>query len=95
MPERIFRQIRPRLGIYVAHHHEAERRQAIVIERQSLAARLREEVGKALADPELQRQFQAAGVEAATLEPTALDAFVRAEFEKWGRVVRDTGAKVN
>ena len=57
--------------------------------------RLREEVGKALADPELQRQFQAAGVEVATLEPQALDAFVRAEYEKWGRVVRDTGAKVN
>lgn len=57
--------------------------------------RLREEVARALGDAEVQRQFQAAGVEAATLEPPALDGFIRAEYEKWGRVVRDTGASVN
>jgi tripartite-type tricarboxylate transporter receptor subunit TctC len=60
-----------------------------------LLQRLREEVSLALADPELQRQFVAAGVEAASLEPQALEAFVRAEYDKWGRVVRDTGASVN
>ena len=62
---------------------------------QALIERLRNEVNKALSDAELQRQFQAAGVEAATLEPQALEAFVRTEYEKWGRVVRATGATVN
>ena len=62
---------------------------------QALIERLRNEVNKALSDAELQRQFQAAGVEAATLEPQALEAFVRAEYEKWGRVVRETGATIN
>jgi tripartite-type tricarboxylate transporter receptor subunit TctC len=62
---------------------------------QPLIERLRAEVNKALADPELQRQFQAAGVEATILEPQALEAYVRSEYEKWGRVVRDTGATIN
>lgn len=57
--------------------------------------RLRDEVAKALGDAEVKQQFQAAGVEATLMPPQALEAFVRAEFEKWGRVVRDTGASVN
>jgi tripartite-type tricarboxylate transporter receptor subunit TctC len=27
--------------------------------------------------------------------PQELNAFMRAEYEKWGKVVRDTGATVN
>jgi tripartite-type tricarboxylate transporter receptor subunit TctC len=57
--------------------------------------RLREEVSRALGEAEVKQQFQAAGVEATLMPPQALEAFVRAEFEKWGRVVRDTGASVN
>ena len=29
------------------------------------------------------------------MEPHEFDAFIRAEHDKWGRVVKDTGAKVN
>lgn len=61
----------------------------------ALVQRLYAEVNKALKDPELQQQFRSAGVEAASMEPRELAAFIRGEYEKWGRVVRDTGATVN
>jgi tripartite-type tricarboxylate transporter receptor subunit TctC len=57
--------------------------------------RLHAETAKALQDGELQRQFRSAGVEAATMGPREFDAYIRAEHEKWGRVVKNTGATVN
>jgi tripartite-type tricarboxylate transporter receptor subunit TctC len=57
--------------------------------------RLHAEVGKALQDPELRRSFVAAGAEPALMGPQELGTFMRAEYEKWGKVVRDTGATVN
>lgn len=60
-----------------------------------IVQRLHAEVGKALQDPELRHSFLAAGVEATLLGPQELGAFMRAEYEKWGRVVKETGATVN
>jgi tripartite-type tricarboxylate transporter receptor subunit TctC len=60
-----------------------------------LVQRLNAEIAKALRDPELQANFRAAGVEATTMSPQQLLTLTRAEYEKWGRVVRDTGATVN
>jgi tripartite-type tricarboxylate transporter receptor subunit TctC len=60
-----------------------------------IVQRLHAETAKALQDAELQRQFRSAGVEAATMGPREFDAYIRAEHEKWGRVVKDTGATVN
>jgi len=60
-----------------------------------LVQRLNTEIAKALRDPELQANFRAAGVEATTMSPQDLLALTRAEYEKWGRVVRETGATVN
>jgi tripartite-type tricarboxylate transporter receptor subunit TctC len=60
-----------------------------------IVQRLHAEIGKALQDAELQRSFLAAGVEPTLLGPQELGAFVRAAYEKWGRVVRETGATVN
>jgi len=57
--------------------------------------RLVDETAKALQDPELQKNFHGAGVEATFMAGEPLTAFVRAEYEKWGRVVKLTGAKVN
>jgi tripartite-type tricarboxylate transporter receptor subunit TctC len=57
--------------------------------------RLHEETGKALLDPELQQSFRAAGVEAGVMSTQELDGFIRSEYEKWGRVVKQTGATVN
>jgi len=60
-----------------------------------IVQRLAAEIAKALQDKELQASFRAAGVEVATMAPQELGAFIRAEYEKWGRVVRETGATVN
>ena len=62
---------------------------------QEILQRLHAETAKALQDPELQKQFRAAGVEATGMAPQELNTFMRAEYEKWGRVVRETGATVN
>jgi tripartite-type tricarboxylate transporter receptor subunit TctC len=57
--------------------------------------RLHAETTKALQDPELQQNFRRAGVEATVMPQQEIDAFVRNEYEKWGKVVKATGAKVN
>jgi tripartite-type tricarboxylate transporter receptor subunit TctC len=60
-----------------------------------IVQRIYTETAKALQDAELQQNFRAAGVEASPMNPQELAGFMRGEFEKWGRVVRDTGATVN
>ncbi len=60
-----------------------------------IVQRLYAETAKALQDAELQQSFRAAGVEASLMSPQELAAFMQAEYEKWGKVVRDTGATVN
>ena len=60
-----------------------------------IVQRLNTEIAKALRDPEVQNNFRAAGVEATSMGPQELSTFMRAEYEKWGRVVRETGATVN
>jgi tripartite-type tricarboxylate transporter receptor subunit TctC len=60
-----------------------------------IVQKLYAEISKALQDPELQASFRSAGVDATVMAPEALGAFMRAEYEKWGRVVRETGATVN
>jgi len=60
-----------------------------------IVQRVYAETVKILQDPELQPSFRAAGVEASVLGPQDFGTFMRAEYEKWGKVVRDTGATVN
>jgi tripartite-type tricarboxylate transporter receptor subunit TctC len=60
-----------------------------------LVQRLHAEIARALQDPELQASFRAAGVDATSMGPLELERFMRAEHDKWGRVVRETGATVN
>ena len=60
-----------------------------------IVQRLNTEIAKALKDPEVQNNFRTGGVDAAWMGPQELTAFMRAEYEKWGKVVRDTGATVN
>ena len=57
--------------------------------------RLLTEISRALQDPELQASFRAAGVEAVAMAQPELANYMRAEYVKWGKVVRDTGATVN
>jgi tripartite-type tricarboxylate transporter receptor subunit TctC len=60
-----------------------------------IVQRLYHETAKALQEPDLQASFRASGVEAHLLAPQELAAFMRAEYDKWGKVVRATGATVN
>jgi tripartite-type tricarboxylate transporter receptor subunit TctC len=60
-----------------------------------IVQRLHAEIAKALRESEVQANFRAAGVEATSMGPEELGRFMRAEYEKWGRVVRETGATVN
>jgi len=48
-----------------------------------------------LHDPELQASFRTGGVEAMSMPPEELLKLMRSEYEKWGRVVKETGATVN
>lgn len=60
-----------------------------------IVERLYTEISKALQDPELQRSFRTAGVEAMAMPPAELNRYMASEGEKWGRVVKETGATVN
>lgn len=61
----------------------------------AIVERLHAALDKALRDAEVERSLRAAGIAPALLGPRELGEFLRAEREKWGRVVRDTGAAVN
>ena len=60
-----------------------------------IVQRLQGEIGKALKDTELQKAFHAAGVEASYMAGRDLESFIKVEYDKWGKVVRATGATVN
>ena len=59
-----------------------------------IVQRLSAEIAKALKDPDLQGKFREAGVEADAMQGDELLRYMHSEDEKWGKVVRDTGAKV-
>jgi tripartite-type tricarboxylate transporter receptor subunit TctC len=61
----------------------------------SLIGRLNDDVRKALAQPELRRQLEARGLEALPSTPEALARHIRAEIERWGKVIRDAGVKLD
>ena len=60
-----------------------------------LVQRLTIEIAKALKDPDLQSKFREAGVEADSMSGDELLRYMHSEDAKWGKVVKDTGAKVN
>jgi len=57
--------------------------------------RMHAEIGKALLEADIIQSLRAAGIAPALLGPRELGAFLRTESEKWGRVVRETGATIN
>lgn len=61
-----------------------------------IIARLHAETVKALTDPTMRKVIQAGGNEPAVNEaPDQYAAFVRREYEKWGEIVKISGAKAN
>jgi tripartite-type tricarboxylate transporter receptor subunit TctC len=59
-----------------------------------IVARLHGEVAKALADPEVRGKLAAQGFEVVGSAPEEFLAFARAESEKWAKVIRDYGVRV-
>ena len=59
-----------------------------------IVLRLNKEAGKAIASKELRQRWMAQGIEPAGGTPEELDAFRRIEAPKWGKIVRDSGARV-
>jgi len=58
--------------------------------------RLRSEVSKLLAKPDLvQRLHGAGGLEPLITTPAEFSALIRRDYEKYGKVVRDVGAKID
>jgi tripartite-type tricarboxylate transporter receptor subunit TctC len=57
--------------------------------------RLNRELKAALATPEVRGYFTEAGIEPLGTTPAEFDAFFRDERDRWARVVKDTGAKID
>jgi len=54
-----------------------------------IVARINAEVSRILAQPEMKERFADQGLEAAGGTPSQLDRWIRAEIERWGRVIRE------
>jgi tripartite-type tricarboxylate transporter receptor subunit TctC len=62
---------------------------------QPIVERLHAEVKAALAAPEVRSYFTDHGIEAAGSSPAEMDAYLREERERWARVIKETGAKID
>ena len=60
-----------------------------------IVAKLREAVTKALSTPEARKLVNSAGVDVALSTPEEFAALMKSELQRWGKVVRETGATVN
>jgi tripartite-type tricarboxylate transporter receptor subunit TctC len=57
--------------------------------------RIHQEVTKLLQSPEVRKAFERAGTDIVATDPKAFDQFLKAEYAKWGKVVRDLNLRVN
>jgi tripartite-type tricarboxylate transporter receptor subunit TctC len=57
--------------------------------------KIHDDVARVLSTPEARKLVHAAGVEVATSTPEEFGALLQSEFDRWGKVVRETGATVN
>jgi tripartite-type tricarboxylate transporter receptor subunit TctC len=61
----------------------------------AIVERLARESAASLAAPEVRAYFGEAGIEAVGSTPAEFDAWFRDERERWARVVKETGAKID
>lgn len=60
-----------------------------------ITARLNEEINKALKSPELRKRLSDQGADVAGSTPEQFATYIRDETAKWGRVVKESGAKID
>jgi tripartite-type tricarboxylate transporter receptor subunit TctC len=60
-----------------------------------IVTRLNSEIIKALGSAETRKMILAAGVEVSTSSPEEFAVLLRSEYDKWGKVVQETGATIN
>lgn len=60
-----------------------------------IVARLNSEITKLLRAPDVQQLLASSGVDPTPTTPEEFGAYLKNEFDKWGKVVRDSGAQVN
>jgi len=60
-----------------------------------IVTRLQTEITKALSSPETKKQILSAGVEVSISTADEFAALLRSEYDKWGKVVKATGATLN
>ena len=61
----------------------------------AIIERLHRELKAVLAMPEVRQPFAEAGIEINGSTPAEFDAYFRDERERWARIVKDTGAKID
>ena len=62
---------------------------------QDIIARLHMESIRIIRQPEMRAKFIAAGVDPLGSAPEQFGAYIRSEIEKWGKVVRATGMRID
>lgn len=60
-----------------------------------IVQKLNTEITKVLSSPEARKLMASAGVDVATSSPEDFSKLMRSELERWGKVVKETGAAVN
>lgn len=60
-----------------------------------IVARLNEEITKLLRDPAFSKRFADQGLEPMPMTPPQFDGFLRAEVERWGALVKASGATID
>jgi len=60
-----------------------------------VTARLNAEVNKALQSPDLQKKYADQGVDVSGSTPEQFAALIRNDVAKWGKVVKESGAKID
>lgn len=60
-----------------------------------IVSRLNDEIVKTLRLPEVRERLQSMGIEVVGNTPGEFAAFMRAETAKWGRIVKESGAKID
>ena len=57
--------------------------------------RLSKEIAKALANPEVIAALKKTGVEPHAMTPQEFGAYIKREYDTWGKVVKDANIKAN